>query len=61
MEKTTVEAIRNRIPRSGEEAGRLEGSGGAAFVRAAGEEVMTAQKMRLARRAATSLKVSSLE
>jgi hypothetical protein len=49
MENTIVEAIRNRIPRSGEGAGRLDGSGGATFVRRAGEEVMKNSKKRLVR------------
>jgi hypothetical protein len=48
-EKTTVEAIRNRMPRSGEGADWLEGSRGAAFVRAAGEIVINISKKRLVR------------
>jgi len=61
MENTIVEAIRNRIPRSGEGAGRLEGSRGAMVFRTAGEEVMKNSKKRLVRGAATSLEVSSLK
>jgi hypothetical protein len=49
MENTTVDAIRNRIPRSGEGAGRLEGFKGATVVRTAGEEVMKNSKKRLVR------------
>jgi hypothetical protein len=56
-----VEAIRNRTPRSGEEAGGIEGSRGEALVRAAADEIMTRSKNEARAGAATSLRVSSLE